>query len=63
VNWWFFRPFCPRAAPWHLQKFRAENRKTLGARRTRTVPLPVFHFFCDRTPYALGLLALAGQII
>ena len=31
-----FRPFWPRAAPWHLEKFRAENRKTRfpGARGT-----------------------------
>ena len=30
------RPFWPRAAPWHWQKFRAENRKTQfpGARGT-----------------------------
>ena len=35
-NSWVFRPFWPRAAPWHLDKFRAENRKTRfpGARGT-----------------------------
>ena len=33
---WFFRPFWPRSAPWHLEKFRAENtkRRFPGARGT-----------------------------
>ena len=36
AKYWFFRPFWPRVAPWHLKKFRAENRKTQfpGARGT-----------------------------
>ena len=38
ARYWDFRPFWPRAAPWHLQKFRAENGKTQspGARGTFT---------------------------
>ena len=28
AKYWVFRPFSPRAAPWHLEEFRAENRKT-----------------------------------
>ena len=28
AKYWFFRPFWPRAAPWHLKNFRDENRKT-----------------------------------
>ena len=36
VKYWVFRPFWPRAAPRHLEKFRAKNRKTQfpGARGT-----------------------------
>ena len=36
TKYWGFRPFWPRAAPWHLEKFRVENRKTRfpGARGT-----------------------------
>ena len=28
AKYWVFRPFWPRAAPWHLEKFRFKNRKT-----------------------------------
>ena len=28
AKYWGFRPFWPGAAPWHLEKLRAENRKT-----------------------------------
>ena len=65
AKYWGFRPFWPRAAPWHLEKFRAENRKTRfpGARspfgkKTRTPKsfsrkLRNIFTFCvltDRTP-------------
>ena len=28
AKYWFSRTFWPRAAPWHLEKFRVKNRKT-----------------------------------
>ena len=36
AKYWFLRPFWPRTAPWHLNKFPVENRKTQfpGARGT-----------------------------
>ena len=36
AKYWVFRPFWPRSAPWHLEKFRAQNRETQfpGARGT-----------------------------
>ena len=36
AKYWVFRPFWPRAAPWHLDGFQVEHRKTRfpGARGT-----------------------------
>ena len=63
-----FRPFWPRAAPWHLAKFQAKNKKTRfpGASGTfggeirppqkfLTEIAQLFYILCFRRPEPQGL--------
>ena len=55
AKYWVFRPFGLGAAPWHLEKFRAENRKTLfpGARGT----------FGEKKPDTQKILLKTAQVL